>query len=309
MKNPDGSVFEGAGLAVQRGARPGPQRVPGLQQARGPRVVGRALQAADRRGHRGHLERHERAGGLRSSRPHAAARRAPRQRGRAQRPARDPQRLRPADDARHLRGPAAPAAGRAALRADARLLRGRPALRRRLARGQQSRLVDLRASIPMLAGHGPLGLRVRGQRHRRLRGRALSRAGHALGAARACSTRSCACTPRWARPTGALVVRDRARAAQPARHRAALPAAAPHLQRDARGEPDRRARHAPAVPRVPRRRQDVRARRPVPVRPRPARRPGRAGGRRRAVALPARRRLVRLLDRRAYRAGASSASR
>ena len=52
---------------------------------------------AHRHRRRRHLERHERAGGVRDRHRHDAARRAPRRRGPADRPSRDPQRLRPAE--------------------------------------------------------------------------------------------------------------------------------------------------------------------------------------------------------------------
>ena len=57
---------------------------------------------------------------------------------------------------------------------------------------------------------------------------------------------------RHARP-GALVVRHLPRSAESPRHRAALRAAAAHLQRHARSQPDRPARHAAAAAGVPRR--------------------------------------------------------
>ena len=94
--------LRGPGVAFAGREESRPQRLPRLQQARGPRVVGRALSLLHRHRDRGDLERHERARGLPAPRGHDAARRAPRQRGPADRPPRDPQRLRAADDPLHL---------------------------------------------------------------------------------------------------------------------------------------------------------------------------------------------------------------
>ena len=60
------------GLALERDREPRPQRLPRLQQAGGPGMVGRALQAAHGRRSRRHLERHERAGRVHALRPHHA---------------------------------------------------------------------------------------------------------------------------------------------------------------------------------------------------------------------------------------------
>src|SRR5258708_27635076 len=57
--------LSGPGLAREGREEPGPQCLPRLQPAGGPRLVGRAPQVAPRRGGGGDLERHERARGLR----------------------------------------------------------------------------------------------------------------------------------------------------------------------------------------------------------------------------------------------------
>ena len=147
------------------------------------------------------------------------------------------------DDAGHLRRACAAAAERAAVRAHPRLLRGRPALLRLWPGDNISDLgPSSRDSIPMLTGMGLSGLSFVG-----------SDIGGFAGAPSAelytrwlqagvfypfMRTHSGA---RHARP-GAVVVRNGARGDQPRGDRAALPAAAAHLQRDGGGERDRRCR-------------------------------------------------------------------
>ena len=77
--------LRGAGVAVGGGEGREPQRVPRLQQAGGPRVVGRAVQDPARRRRGRHLERHERARDLQDADRHHAAGRRARQRGPADR--------------------------------------------------------------------------------------------------------------------------------------------------------------------------------------------------------------------------------
>ena len=157
------------------------------------------------------------------------------------------------NDAGHLRGTATAAAERAAVRADARLVCRRPALLRPLAGRQHQHLGAFPRDDPDAHGHGPLGAAVRRQRHRRLRRRPVRRAVHPLAAGRrVLSVHAHAHDVRDARP-GAVVVRDGARGDQPLGDRAALPAAAAHLQRHGGVEHDRAARDAAARARIPRR--------------------------------------------------------
>ena len=205
----------------------------------------------------------------------------------------------------HLRGAGAAAARRAALRAHARHLRRRAALRRALA-GRQRRPTGthFRATIPMFANLGLSGLPLRGRGHRRLRGGADAGAVHALAAGRrVLPVHAHAHHLRHARP-GALVLRPAPRGDQPPRDRAALPAAAPHLQRDGGGEPHR------ACPPSGRCSSST----PTTRRPTSATTSSCSGrdllvapvlreGVTRARGLPAQGRLVRLLDRRPRRRG------
>ena len=68
VKNKDGSVYEAPVWPSEAEKDAEPQRLPRLQQARGPRVVGRAVQDPARRGRGRHLERHERARDLQGGR-------------------------------------------------------------------------------------------------------------------------------------------------------------------------------------------------------------------------------------------------
>ena len=69
VKNPDGTVYEAPVWPSKAETEPGPERLPRLQQARGARVVGRAVRSRCLDvGVAGHLERHERARGLRRRR-------------------------------------------------------------------------------------------------------------------------------------------------------------------------------------------------------------------------------------------------
>ena len=90
-----------------------------ISPARRAAMVGQSLQGFHRRRLRRLLERHERAGGVRDADQDHADRQSPpgrQRRFRAARcdPCRDPQRLRDAEHARHVRGNAAAAARRAA---------------------------------------------------------------------------------------------------------------------------------------------------------------------------------------------------
>ena len=107
-------------------------------------------------------------------------------------------------------------------------------------------------------GPRPLGLSVRGQRHRGLRAGALGRALHALAPGGGLlPLHADAHVDRHAGP-GAVVVRSAARGYQPSSHRAALRAPAPRLPGDAGGERDWSTRVASALPGVPRRPGDLR---------------------------------------------------
>ena len=212
---------------------------------------------------------------------------APRQRGPADRPPRDPQRLRAADDARRpTRGccGCGRTSGRSCSRAPP------------IAGGQRyaalwpgdnvSDWTRLRGTIPMLLGHGPLGLPVRRQRHRRLRRRARPPSSTRAGCRPASSIRSCARTRRSARPT-----RSRGRTAS--RHEALNRRAIelryellPHIYNVMRrGERDRACRRCGRCSSsIPTTRATYGHRRPVHVRRRPAGRAGAARGRDRARA-------------------------
>ena len=260
----------GAGLAVERGEGPRSQRVPRFHEAGGPRLVGRAHEVLHRRRRRRDLERHERAGGFRRPDPHHGPRRAPRQRGPAHGRARDPQRVRDAEQPGDLRGARPPAPRRAPVRPHARHVRRRPALRGALAGRQRQQLGPPAGDDSHVRQPRPVGLLVRRRRHRGLRGSADGRAVHPLAAARRLlSLHAHPHDLRHAGP-GALELRHVPRGAQPPRHRDAVRAAARGLQRDGGGEPDRDPRLPAAPPRVSGRPRDLGARRRVPVRLRPA---------------------------------------
>ena len=112
---------------------------------------------------------------------------------------RDSQRLRHAELARHLRGPAQAAGQPAPVRADSRQLRGRPALRRHVDGRQQQHWNHYRITVPTLLNLGLSGYALCRRRHRRVRGSPPRRSADALDRARARSTRSTATTLRRAR--------------------------------------------------------------------------------------------------------------
>jgi alpha-glucosidase len=106
-------------------------------------------------------------------------------------------------------------------------------------------------SPPHPHGPRPLGLSVRGQRHRGLRAGALGRALHALApGGGVLPLHADAHVNRHAGP-GAVVVRSAARGYQPSSHRAALRAPPPPLPGDAGGERNWSTRVASALPGVP----------------------------------------------------------
>ena len=221
--------LRGARLARARRAKSRTERVPRFHAARHAHVVGIALCAAARRRRRRHLERHERAGGVRYADRHDAARRALRQRGDARLARGCAQRVRPAGVSFDLRRTAAPPPELASVRPDPRDLRGRSAVRGCVG-GRQRQRVDAPARIdPVTARHGPLGPALRRRRHRRLRRSAERGALHALAAAgRVLPVHAHAHDVRHA-GSGSMVVRNRSRGTEPPRDRAAVRAAALHL--------------------------------------------------------------------------------
>ena len=151
----------------------------------------------------------------------------------------------------HLRGPEDAAPRRAAVRADARDLRRRPALCRAVARRQRLGLDGDARRDSHAARDGPVRPVVRRRGRRRLRRSAIAGALHALAAERAAlsvlRTHTTFGTPDQEPWSYGL----QWEAYQPARDRDALRAAPADLQRHARHDGDRAAGDASARARVP----------------------------------------------------------
>ena len=170
----------------------------------------------------------------------------------------------------NVRGAEAAAADRAPLRPHARDLRGRSAVGGAVA-GRQRLGLDRDARRDSdAARHGAVGIVVRRRGRRGLCRCAARRALHTVAAERhPLSVLAHAHRLRYTR-SGAVVVRRAVGNLQSPRNRAAIRAAAAHLQRDARDLDNRPAGDAAADAGLSRRSRDLRNRRRVPVRIGPA---------------------------------------